>query len=119
MKKNEVRQYIGSELEKAKRRSDMDTDSMLELLCAVASTSPASLGYLEEENGKQKVVWKSFEELDEETKKAIAIIKNTREGVEIGLLDRMKAIEMLFKYMGLEAKGEGTVLIVGEKDIED
>lgn len=119
MKRPDVKQYIDEGLERVRRQSEVETGSMVELLFVIANTSPANLAEIKEIDGKQQVVWKRFEELDDETKKAIALIKNTKDGVEISLLDRMKAIEMLFKYMGLEKQGEGGVVIIGEKDIED
>lgn len=119
MKHPEVRQYISEGLERVRKLSEVEASRMVELLFIVANTSPADFADIKEVDGRQQVVWKRLEDMDSETKKAIALIKNTKEGVEISTLDRMKAIEMLFKYMGLEKKGEGGVVIVGESEIED
>ncbi len=116
--KKQVKEYIDGLFEKVRKRNELDCDKVIELLGAIAFTSPADLGEIEEEeNGEQKIRWKSFEELDEDTKRAIAIIKNTRGAVEIETQDRMKAIAKLMKHLGIEKNGEGGVVIKGEEAI--
>lgn len=117
-KKPEVKKYIEELLETERKRNEIEADKLVELLNAIANTSPADLGEIETESGHQRVVWKRFEDLSEETRKAIATIKNTKEGVEIGTLDRMKAIELLMRFTGGQ-KNEEKVVIVGEDKIED
>lgn len=41
------------------------------------------------------------EELIEEQKAAIVSIKQTKEGVEVKLADKMRALELLAKHLGL------------------
>ncbi len=118
-KKAEVKKYIDDALAEITRRARIDATKVVELLAAVAFTSPADFASISEENGKQKIVWKDIEGLDEDVKKAISVIKNTPSGIAIETLDRMKAMDLLMKYLNINEGGEGEVVIEGEKDIEE
>lgn len=116
LEKREVREYIGQLKEEANKG---EKESIKTLLSTIANASPADFGEISEDNGVQRVKWKKLGELDKEARKAISIIKNTKEGVEISLLDRMKAIELLGK-LSQGAKEEcDRVIIEGEEKIED
>lgn len=96
-----------------------DKQKVLELLEAIAFTSPAYFAKIANDSQKQKIVWQDIESLPDEVKKAIAVIKNTPSGIAIETLDRMKAIDLLMKYMGMSKSGEGGVLIEGEGELEE
>lgn len=100
-------------------RLSPDEESVLALLGAIAFSSPADMGKIVEENGEQRFVWKRFDEMDDGTKRAIAIIKNTRCGIEMETLDRMKAIDMLLKHLGIEHGENDAVVITGENEIAE
>lgn len=120
LKKNaEVKEYIEKELEEIHLRAKVDAKKVLELLAAIAFTSPAHFVKFENEGGKQKIVWKDVETLPEEVKRAIAVIKNTPSGIAIETLDRMKAIDLLMKYMGIDKQTGGGVVFEGEDEIEE
>lgn len=74
---------------------------------------------IEEENEKQKIRWKSFDELPDDVKAAIATIKNTPSGIAIETIDRLKAIDMLLKHVGINNKDGKKVIINGEGEIEE
>lgn len=116
-RKKEIREYTEAALEKLRTEAMVDAKKVLELLASVAFTSPASFAYIAEENGKQKIVWKDIEKIPEDVKRAIAVMKNTPSGVAIETLDRMKAIDLLMKYMGISSDGGG-VYFEGEGEIE-
>ncbi len=119
LKRNpEVKEYIDTLFKKARKRNEIDTDRIIALLGAVAFSSPADMGKIVEENGEQKFVWKDTDELEEDVRKAIAIIKNTKCGIEIETLDRLKAIDMLLKHLGMDQNAEGGVVISGENELE-
>lgn len=92
---------------------------MLEFLAAAAFTSPAQLADIVEEDGKQKIRWKSFDELTDEVKAAVSILKNTPSGINVETLDRLKAADMLMKHLKITDKGEGCVVIEGEDKLEE
>ncbi len=119
LKKNpEVKEYINTLFKKARKRNEIDMDRIIALLGAVAFSSPADMGKIVEENGEQKFVWKDTDELEEDVRRAIAIIKNTKCGIEIETLDRLKAIDMLLKHLGMDQNAEGGVIISGENELE-
>ncbi len=119
LRKNpEVKEYIDTLFKKARKRNEIDTDRIIALLGAVAFSSPADMGKIVEENGEQRFVWKDTDELEEDVRKAIAIIKNTKSGIEIETLDRLKAIDMLLKHLGMDQNNEGGVIISGENELE-
>lgn len=110
-RKPEIEEYIQKRIEAVSRRAEIDAEKVLGLLAAIAFTSPADFARIDTENGKQKLLWQDIESLPEDVKKAIAVIKNTPSGIAIETLDRMKAIDMLMKYMGItKEKAEGVVI---------
>ena len=115
LKNKEVAAYVTRE----KKFREIGKKKIIELLSAVAFTSPAALADIVEEGGKQKIKWKSFDELNEEVKAAIAVIKNTPSGITVETLDRLKATDLLMKYLNTEESGEDGVIIEGEEDIEE
>lgn len=117
--KPEIKKYIEEELEKISRKAKVDAQKVLELLAAIAFTSPADFAKISDEGGKQRIVWRDVDALPEDVKRAIAVIKNTPSGISIETLDRMKAIDLLMKYMGIDRKDEGGVVFEGEGEIEE
>lgn len=119
LKKNEeVREYINAALREAGEMAKVDAKKVMELLSDIAFTSPASFVKIKTEDGKQKIVWKDVSHLPDDVKNAIATVKNTPGGIVVETLDRMKAIDLLMKYMGINSSGEGGVVICGENEIE-
>ncbi len=119
LKKNaEVGAYIRKMINDASYDAAVETRKILELLSAIAFTSPADFATITNEGGKQKIQWRDIEKLPEDVKKAIAVIKNTPSGISIETLDRMKAIDMLMRYLGIKPEG-GAVIIEGEGELEE
>lgn len=120
LKKNpEVKEYIESALREVSELAKVDAQKVLGLLADIAFTSPASFVKITNEGGKQKIVWKDLARLPEEVKSAIATVKNTPSGIIVETLDRMKAIDLLMKYMGLDKSGAGGVVFEGENELEE
>ena len=117
-KKPEIKEYIQKRIEKVSKKAGVEAEKVLELLAAIAFTSPADFARIDTEGGKQKLLWQEIESLPEDVRKAIAVIKNTPSGIAIETLDRLKAIDMLLKYMGIKNEGESGVVIEGEGEIE-
>lgn len=119
-KDREVSEYIAKELERSRKKAEIDSDRVIALLYAIAFTSPADFGEIvEEDGGEQRFKWKNLDELSDDVKRAIAVIKNTKGGIEIETLDRIKAIDLLIKYIGCDKTGGDTVMIAGENEIEE
>ncbi len=119
LKKNPVvSEYIKNALSEASESAKVDAEKVLELLADIAFTSPAAFARIIDDGGKQKIVWKDIARLPDEVKNAIATVKNTPGGILVETLDRMKAIDLLMKYMGLDKSGDGGVVFEGEKELE-
>ena len=66
------------------------------------------------------VMMNDTEELTEEQKAAIVSIKQTKEGVEVKLANKLKAIELLGKHLGIfSGCGENAERLVDEPDITE
>lgn len=109
LKKPEIKEFV----EKNSVKEGLEQERVLELLYAIAFTSPADFVRIETEGGKQKIVWQDIDSLPDAAKKAICAIKNTPSGICIETLDRMKAIDMLMKYSDLKRDGGVGVIIEG------
>lgn len=116
--KSDVKAYINEECEKISRMAKVDAKEVISLLADIAFTSPAEFASISEEGGKQKIVWKDVDKLPEDVKRAIATIKNTPSGILIETLDRLKAIDLLMKHMGISRSGQGGVYFEGENELE-
>ncbi len=117
--RNDTRVYAILNSEGGGKIKRINEKKVIELLAAMAFTSPAALVSIVEENDKQKIKWKSFEELPEDVKAAIANIKSTPSGINIETIDRLKAVDMLLKHLGIKGKDVKKVIITGESDLEE
>lgn len=115
----EVKKYIAEAVGEISKNAKLDAEKVLCFLCSVAFTSPADFAKIKVEGGKQKIVWKDVNKLPEEIKCAIATIKNTPSGIVIETLDRLKAVDLLMKYMGIDKNQSGGVYFEGENEIEE
>ncbi len=113
LKITEVQEYIKKKDEEMRGSTKVEGEKLLELLTAIAFTSPADFASITTEGGKQKIVWQDIAALPEDVKKAVAVIKNTPSGIVVETLDRMKAIDLLMKYTGIQKDGDGGVVIEG------
>ena len=116
-KKPEIKEYIQKRIERVSKKAGVEAEKVMELLATIAFTSPADFARIDTEGGKQRLLWQDIESLPEDVKKAIAVIKNTPSGIVIETMDRLKAIDMLLKYMGIKNEGESGVVIVGEGEL--
>ena len=93
----DIRSRYNELIEKANEKVEIKADDILRELKAIAFSNGSD--YAEIKNNK--LLFKNTSELDEDKKKAISTIKQTREGKSIETYDKLKAIDMLVKYMKL------------------
>ncbi|MGM9552564.1 MAG: terminase small subunit [Clostridia bacterium] len=117
--RNATRLHAIIPFEGGDRITRISKKKIIELLGAFAFTSPADLADIVYENEKQKIRWKSFDELPDDIKKAITTIKTTPSGINIETVDRLKATELLMKYLGIKSEEAKKVVIFGEEDLEE
>ena len=89
---------IAKAMEDRGKRTGITQDRVLAELSAIAFAKATD--YVEvDDDGSVKI--KPTAELTEEQKKAIASIKEGANGIEIKLVDKTKALEMLSRHLGL------------------
>ena len=93
----DIRSRYNDLIAKANEKVEIKAEDILRELKAIAFSSGSD--YAEIKNNK--LLFKNTSELDEDKKKAISTIKQTREGKSIETYDKLKAIDMLVKYMKL------------------
>lgn len=92
-----VSEAIKKAMEKRQTRVEISQDRVLRELAAVAFANGTD--YASVVSGL--VMMNDTEDLTQEQKAAIVSIKQTKEGVEVKLADKMKALELLAKHLGL------------------
>lgn len=101
--KNNVSAAIQEAIEKRQNRVEITQDRVLQELASIAFAKGTD--YASIISGI--VMMNDTGELTEEQKAAIVSIKQTKEGVEVKLADKMKALELLAKHLGLlQAQGK-------------
>lgn len=113
-----VKEYLDERMKEREKRTEITQDKVLEELAAIAFSNGSKYAKVIEEtvydeNGevlldsdgnivKQKVVDLVLtDELSETDKKAIASIKRGRNGIEISTCDKVRALELLGKHLGM------------------
>ncbi len=85
----------------------------------MAFTSPASLVNIVQTDGKQKILWKNFDDLPDSARATIASVKNTPSGINVETIDRLKAVDMLLRHLGVKGEDVKKVIINGESELEE
>lgn len=113
-----VKEYLNERMKEREKRTEITQDKVLEELAAIAFSNGSKYAKVIEEivydengevlldhNGnivKQKVVDLVLtDELSETDKKAIASIKRGKNGIEISTCDKVRALELLGKHLGM------------------
>lgn len=113
-----IKEYLDKRIKEREKRTEITQDKVLEELAAIAFSNGSKYAKVIEEtvydeNGevlldsdgnivKQKVVDLVLtDELSETDKKAIASIKRGRNGIEISTCDKVRALELLGKHLGM------------------
>lgn len=84
-------------IDRANEKVEIKAEDILRELKSIAFSNGAD--FAEVKNNKIK--FKNTSELSDEKKRAISSIRQTREGKSIEIYDKLKAIDMLVKYMKL------------------
>lgn len=117
-----VKQYIDERIDKRQKRTEITQDMVLKELAAIAfanatdyakviekqavyTTETGTRIPLNDENGNPLMIpdvkLTVSDNLSEEQKKAIAGIKHGKYGVEVSNCDKVKALELLGKHLGM------------------
>ena len=93
----EVKEYIEKAIEERKKRTEVTQDMVINELKAIAFSNATS--FIRVEDGV--VLIDDTDELDENIKKTIVGIKEGKNGIEVKIADKMQALEMLGRHLGM------------------
>lgn len=104
-----VKEYIKELQEKVEEKAIVSVEDIVKELTAIAFTDRTKISKMvtkEKQLEKTTLVYKAIDfpdtdTLDNETKKVIAGYKQTQSGLAVETYDKMKALELLGKYLGM------------------
>lgn len=98
----DIQQYLQQLMDKRSERTEITADRVLEELAAIAFSDRTELAQV----GKHgEVNFTPTEQLPDETKKIIAGIENGKYGTKVTTYDKVKALELLGKHLGIFTSG--------------
>ena len=130
LKKPEIQKAIQELMNKRSKINEITADNVLKELASIAfadSTDYAKIKHKTVVNDvtgeKEEVTYVEFtdtDDLSEEQKKAISAIKYTRNGIAVETHNKLKALELLGKHLGMfEEQQEEQQVIITIKGTED
>lgn len=116
-----ISQYIGERQKELSRKTEITQERVIRELALIAFSNTADYAHVVEKKMKAEVggilvdildkdgkpvTYRTVEpvlteELTEEQKRALAVIKKGREGLEVKSCDKVKALELLGKHLGI------------------
>lgn len=105
-----VKEYLDSRMKEREKRTEITQDKVLKELAAIAFTDGSQYAkvvekeYMDEKGNPvmlQEVQLELTDNLTPEQKKAIAGIKMGKNGIEVSTCDKVKALELLGKHLGM------------------
>lgn len=101
MKEPEVAAYIKKRMQDRQKRTEITQDWVLEELRKIASVNGTDFARIVIKDGYPDVELIATDELSEEKKAAIAYIKQGKYGINIESYDKVKALELLGRHLGM------------------
>jgi len=99
--KNNVATYIQKKQSAREQRTEITQDKVLKELASIAFANGTEYAQVVKVDGVSTVGLVPTDKLTPEQKSAVACIKQTQAGVEIKLNDKLKALELLGKHLGM------------------
>ena len=96
-----VEEYIANVRQKLQKKTEITQEMILKELAVIAFQDRTNLAKVVVENGKKIVDVTETDKLSEGDKSVIAGIKQGRNGIEVATHDKMKALELLGKHLGM------------------
>lgn len=101
MKEPEVAVYIKKRIQDRQKRTEITQDWVLEELRKIASVNGTDFARIVIKNGYPEVELIATDKIPEEKKAAIASIKQGKYGINIESYDKVKALELLGRHLGM------------------
>lgn len=105
MRKLEVQDKISELRSKQSKRTEITADRVLSELAAIAFSDRTEIAKITE---KGFVEFTPTDKLSSEVKRTISGIKEGKFGIEVATADKVKALELLGKHLGIFDKREDT-----------
>ena len=96
-----VKQYVNKRQTKLQQKIEVTQEMILKELAVIAFQDRTNLAKVVVENGKKIVDVTETDKLSEGDKSVIAGIKQGKNGIEVSTHDKMKALELLGKHLGM------------------
>lgn len=100
-----VAEYITKLQNKRSKRTEITQDSVLRELAGIAFSNAADYSQVIKMGELSKVGLTPTDQLDERQQRAMAGVKETQAGIEVKLHDKVKALELLGKHLGMFSGG--------------
>ena len=105
--KNNVSAAIQKAMSNRETRTEITQDKVLEELARVAFANGTDFARVVSKNGFQAVELVNTEDVPAEKRSAIASIKEGKYGIEVSSYDKVRALELLGRHLGLfDGKGQ-------------
>lgn len=92
-----IQEYIAEKQKEIEKRTEVTQDMVVNELVAIAFASATDFARVE----NNSVVIDNTDELEEKVKKAIVGIKEGKNGIEVSMANKMQALEMLGRHLGM------------------
>lgn len=113
LNKTHVSAYLNKLMQQRSKRTEITADRVLEELAAIAFSDRTELAQV----GKHgEVNFTPTEKLPDEAKKIIAGIENGKYGTKVTTYDKVKALELLGKHLGLFTSGADNTAALDKLD---
>lgn len=96
-----VATYIEEKMAERSERTEIKQDDVVKELAKIGFAQITDYVEVQNINGFEKVIIKPTDEIEKEKIGAIAGIKEGRNGIEIKMNDKVKALELLGKHLGM------------------
>ena len=93
-----VKEYLDKRMKDREKRTEITQDMVLKELAAIAFSNGADFAKVTDDNMVRII---PTDELSEDKKKAISAIKETKFGINIETCDKVKALELIGKHLGM------------------
>ena len=112
--KTRVSQAIQSAMAEREKRTQISQDRVIRELAAIAFTDRGAFAQVT--NGGCRVHLTDTESLTEEQRAALAGVEETKFGIKVSTYDKVRALELLGKHLGMFSAGSSGANTVTEDD---
>lgn len=113
LKKVEAQEYLTNLMNERSKRTEITADKVLQELAAIAFSDRTELAQVGQHG---EVNFTPTSELNDEVKKVIAGVENGKYGTKVTTYDKVKALELLGKHLGLFTAGADNLAALDKLD---